>query len=189
MPEELTVVDADQETAWGAIGTEFPLWQAKEAMSQIEKRITAQTTTLGVYETRATTLLGWLSAEIIATATAAISSLLKAPSPVMDTGTTLILAASVLIPAMTSAFCLAKVFSSKDWSLGGVDIRWLMDADHADPSELEVLQEFAKKGLAGVSANHSILLSAYKWLTLGWKIFLVVPVSALIVSLFVALVK
>ncbi|GBQ32162.1 hypothetical protein HLH34_04270 [Gluconacetobacter azotocaptans] len=183
--DEITPLPAPQEPAWGAIGADFPLWQAKEAMAQIEKRIATQTTTLGVYETRATTLLGWLSAEVIATVTATLSRLVSTAPGNLSAAAVVAMALSVLIPAATSAFLLTRVFTPKDWSAGGADIGWLVASDMTEPSELEVLQAFAQAGAVGVTTNDAALHAAFRSLTLGWRWFLAVPMSALVVSLFV----
>ncbi|GBQ80766.1 hypothetical protein [Komagataeibacter xylinus] len=175
------------EPNWGATGHDFRLWRAKEALAQVEKRLSSQTTTLSAYETRTSSLLGWLSAEALATVGAVISRTGGLDASHWET-TKIWMLGSVgfILPMVISAIYLSRVFKKKVWTVVGADAEWLMQ-DWDNPSEVECIESIVSVYLDGVQENETVLDYSMKKLQRGRAWFLLTPVlgaiwSAIVIS-------
>ncbi|WP_075632628.1 hypothetical protein [Novacetimonas hansenii] len=164
------------EPNWGATGQDFRLWRVKEALAQVEKRLSSQATTLAAYETRTSSLMGWLSAEALATIGAVVSRTggmdekHLAPAVIWMVGSI-----GFIIPMALSAFYLSNVFRKKIWTVVGADAEWLMtDREHS--SEVECLEEIIEVYIAGIQDNENILDCGMDNLQTGRAWFLLTPV-------------
>ncbi|MBN3866424.1 hypothetical protein [Gluconobacter kondonii] len=175
------------EPDYGAVDDTFPLWAAREAVSQIEKRYAAQNAALMAYEARATTLLGWLSAIVLAVLSASVSHMFAKPPLSPSTAKTLVLLLSVLFPAFFSGIFLLSVFRPKKWTSTVADIDWLTTDIPQNPSEFEILKEFAAIGRVRTLENDAELRITFGALTAGRRWFLAIPASASFVSLVITL--
>ena len=150
----------------GAKGAAFPLWRAREVLTQAEKRLASTSATLAVHEARATAMLGWLSAE-----TLAVIALLA-------THRTLhweIVGAAFLLVAGLSAFWIVRVFKPKNWIVVGHDVTWLRKQQD-DPCELYILESMGGVYADGIASNEATLDEVLLYLRRAWRMFIAAPI-------------
>ncbi|WP_137178788.1 hypothetical protein [Roseomonas sp. AR75] len=118
--------DADDST--------MQLVRAKEALRQVEQRLAAQATTLATLETRATSLVGWALAGLVAGGAALVTPAVP---------TVLAYAAAGLIAALlASAVTAALAIAPRDWGVQGHLPRDVIgDFDESEAKFLEWLAE------------------------------------------------
>lgn len=164
------------EPNWGATGQDFRLWRAKEALAQVEKRLSSQATTLAAYETRTSSLMGWLSAEALATIGAVVSRTSGMDAEHLASAVIWMIGSiGFIIPMVLSAFYLSNVFQKKIWTVVGADAEWLME-DREYPSEVEYLEQIIEVYIAGIQDNENILDRAMDNLQAGRACFLLTPI-------------
>lgn len=167
-----------EEPDWGKFGKDYRLWRVKEAMAQAEKRLASQATVLAAYETRATSMIGWLSAEVLATVGILVTHTFSDKAQSLLINMAWIFAGlGVIIPAILSACALVGVFRHKNWTIVGADAAWLMK-DGQDMSEVESLESLVEPYIEGIAENERLLLAAMAELQRGWKWFLATPIYA-----------
>ncbi|GBR10503.1 hypothetical protein [Acetobacter oeni] len=165
----LTDEDRD-DPHWGAAGADYRLWRTKEAISQAEKMLTSEASALSAHEARATSLIGWLSAEMLATAAAV------AAHPCQ---TRLFCALGVILPGLICGWNLSRVFFEKKWSVAGIHPSWLL-RDYPEACELTMLEEIAKHYVQEIDRNEKILAATFRFLRMGWLSFLAIPLVAIV---------
>ncbi|MFT9385558.1 hypothetical protein [Acetobacter sp.] len=169
----------DTEPDWGATDEKYRLWRARQAVEQAEKLLASEAATLSGHEARATTLLGWLSAEVLA----AVGLVTTHSACVWLIGTVLL-----TVPALVSGYYLAKVFRAKTWTVAGLSPSYFMQ-DRTDPSELTTLEAIARVYAKETARNELILAETIRYVRWGWRWFLAIPVVGLAYALIIGVLN
>lgn len=165
----------------GARGPAYRLWRAKEAMAQAEKRLSSQKDQLALYQGRATSVLGWISAEALGTA-AMVASHITPQSTVRSDWCWIGGGLGVFIPAVIAAWHLTGAFPARAWSFSGISATWLL-TDHGDQSEMTMVEEMAREHADGVADNDKVLSFVWSRLRKGWGWFLATPIIGIITAI------
>jgi len=178
MSEETDREPPDVDVFHGASDGGFLLWRARQVIEQAERRLESQFKIWEAYERRATTFLGWLSAEIVAVVGGLLT--LLSSGPVSKHSIPLIAAAVGLVSASAiSSWQFAKVFREKQMTTPGLDPDAL--AKVADTSsELFTLEWMATPYIEGAAHNLTELDRSYQAIRSGARWFFAAPFAALL---------
>ncbi|QBL93114.1 hypothetical protein KSAC_08730 [Komagataeibacter saccharivorans] len=160
----------DQPAPYGARGEDYALWRAREAVAQAEKLLASQAATMAYHEGRATSLIGWVCADLLAVA-GMLGSHPTWPWVVGSIG--------VVFPSLMSGYYLYRVYQPKEWSVTGIRPEWLM-RDWPQPTERTTLESIAGLYIGEVARNEQTLHRAYTVVRKAWIWFLRIPVIGLI---------
>ncbi|WP_282758365.1 hypothetical protein [Komagataeibacter saccharivorans] len=169
---------ADQPTPYGARGEDYALWRAREAVAQAEKLLASQGASMAYHEGRATSLIGWVCADLLAVA-GMLGSHPTWPWIVGSLG--------VVCPSVVSGYYLYQVYQPKKWSVTGIHPEWLMQ-DWPQPTERTTLEGIANRYIGEVERNEQTLKRTFSIVRMAWIWFLLIPVLGLTwLGLFAAL--
>ena len=160
----------DQPAPYGARGEDYALWRAREAVAQAEKLLASQAATMAYHEGRATSLIGWVCADLLAVA-AMLGSHPTWPWIIGSVG--------VILPALVSGHYLRLVFQPKTWSVTGMRPEWLMQ-DWPEPTERTTLEGIANHYIGEIERNEQTLHRTYVVVRRAWVWFLCIPIVGLI---------
>ncbi|MFT8789021.1 hypothetical protein [Komagataeibacter saccharivorans] len=172
--------DGEPDPALGASGPAYRLWKAKTAFAQAEKTLASQAETLSAYETRATSLLGWLSAELLAI----VGTVATHVSHGTLDMTWALGSIGFLIPAIISTSNLSIIYRYKAWTVVGSDLDWLMKGWQG-ATEARALEELIQEYMAGMEENAQILGISQEALKRGWEWFILTPIIGLLTAIVV----
>ncbi|MCJ8352725.1 hypothetical protein [Novacetimonas hansenii] len=160
---------ADRPTPYGARGEDYALWRAREAVAQAEKLLASQATTMAYHEGRATSLIGWVCADLLAVA----AMLGSHPTWAWFVGSL-----GIIMPSVVSGYYLYRVYQPKKWSVAGIHPEWLMQ-DWPEPTERTTLEAIARRYIDETQHNEEMLRRAFVAVRMAWIWFLLIPVIGL----------
>lgn len=163
----------------GVQGRDFPLWKAREALAQAEKRIVSQLSQLNIIQARATSILGWISAEVLGTL-ALIGGNVSKGLTSLEALYWILFALSIIVPSGIATFYLCYALPRMQWAFEGTDPSWLLVTVENNQSEYSTTLVMAEAKAKAVKANDAILLDLVENLRLGWGWFLLTPVIAVV---------
>ncbi|BAU38298.1 hypothetical protein APT_01216 [Acetobacter pasteurianus NBRC 101655] len=163
----------------GVEGADFPLWKVKEALAQAEKRIASQLSQLNLIQARATSILGWISAEVLGTL-ALIGGNISKGLTSLEVLYWILFALSIIVPSAIATFYLCYVLPKMKWAFEGTDPTWLLVTVENNQSEYSTTQVMAEAKAKAVKSNDAILLDLVENLRLGWGWFLFTPIIAVV---------
>jgi len=149
----------------GVAGDEMRLWLATEAKRQGEARLIAQAASISALEMRATAILAWSVASVLALSAAASQGHL----------TTVALAAGPLL-LLSALMCVAGLWP-QDWHPPGYDFGSLQSMSAA--SELQLVEQIAAGYEAGIRANDMRTVRFGWLLRFAWLCFLIAPLAGI----------
>jgi len=158
-----------QEIEVGAADGAFRYWLAKEAVRQAELRLAAQALSLQALETRATTMLGWISAMSLA-----IAGVMATKS-----GLALLVPGIILaVPLLVAGWLCVAALWPREWNSAGHDPRWVMGESAGEPVavELTVLEAMASSHGDGIEANRRRLRWMGNRVRVSWIALACMPV-------------
>lgn len=157
----------------GAQAEDLRYWLAKEAVRQGEVRLSAQAQNIAAMESRATSILAWSTATMVALGAAASQGHLR---PIAMLAGALLLAASIA--------CIGALWPAA-WHPPGHDFAALakMRTQAPDKTELEVLELIAVSYEDGIAANDRRAGRFAWWLRAAWILFLAAPIAGAIRAL------
>jgi hypothetical protein len=154
----------------GANGDELRYWQAKEAVQNAELRLGSQAATLQAFESRATSILGWLVA-VLTTITGAAAVTLNGGHAIRAAAL-----CAAFIPATIAIFAAAGVVWPKAWSVPGYEPAIVMSECE---NELQQIESFAHGYSAGIGENAHFLVGAGERVRRAWwGLMLTPPIGA-----------
>lgn len=163
------IIDPSGEIEVGAAGAELRLCQAREALRHAELRLASQANTLQAFETRATSLLGWIVLIVSTLAGGAIVAL--------DAGRVwraLALGAGFL-PAFFSAGFALRLLWPKNWHVTGYE-PGLVRAECEN--ELDMIEWLCDGYAKGIVDNEAFLDTAGDRVRWAWWGLLATPIVA-----------
>lgn len=157
----------------GAADGALRLWAAKEAVRQAELRLAAQTANLAAMETRAMTMLGWISAMALAVAGAAVTR----PTVILLYTGVVIIAALII----SAGNCIWALWP-RSWHSAGIDPEWVVKEGAASdsPTEWTIMEAMADSYATGIRRNDERLEAFGSRLRWAWAALMGVPSIAVI---------
>lgn len=162
------------------------LWRFQEALRQAEKCVTAQQTQLAWVQGRATTTLGWISAELLG-ALALVGANMSKGLHNSETLYWLVFGVSVLIPASISTLYLIKVLPLMEWNFEGLKPEGILFTKGIETQE-EMLHSMVLGLENARQENDATIRKMVRSLRIGWIWFLVIPPIAILSALLLAVV-
>jgi len=162
-----------EEIEVGAADGTFRYWLAKEAVRQAELRLAAQALSLQALETRATTMLGWISAMSLA-----IAGFIATKNGFAFLVPGMIVAVPLLVAGW---LCVAALWPG-EWNISGHDPRWVTGESVGDPVavELTVLEAMASSYGDGIEANGRRLRQFGHRVRISWLALACMPAFTVI---------